>query len=322
VRAPDFWQRPGGIAPVLLSPLAALYAAATARRVARIGWRAPVPVLCCGNPTVGGSGKTPLALDLGARLAARGQAVAFLSRGYGGWVRGPVRVDPARHDAAAVGDEALLLATLAPTYVAPDRAAAARVAVADGAQVLVMDDGLQNATLIQDFAFLVIDGTVGFGNGRVIPAGPLREPVAAAAERCRAAVMIGGDATGAAILLPPDLPVLAADLEPGPEIAALAGQPVVAFAGIGRPEKFFAMLRAAGAMVAACHAFPDHHPYAARDLRPLLAEAERLGARPVTTPKDAVRLPAALRDAVSVQGVRLAWRDPSGIAAVLREVPR
>jgi len=322
MKAPGFWTRQGSVAPLLLSPVAALYAAATARRVARPGWRAPVPVICCGNASVGGAGKTPLALDLGDRLATHGLAVAFLTRGYGGRVRSPVLVDLARHDAATVGDEALLLAASAPTYVGPDRAEAARMAVAAGAQVLVMDDGLQHASLMKDFSFLVIDGAVGFGNGRVIPAGPLREPVAAAAGRCRAAVLIGTDAAGARAQLPNRLPVLAASLAPGPDAASLAAQRVIAFAGIGRPEKFFAMLREAGIVVAACHGFADHHPYSERELRPLLAEADRLGALPVTTPKDAVRLPASLRAAVRVVGVRLVWRDESQIEALLGEVRR
>jgi tetraacyldisaccharide 4'-kinase len=322
MRAPAFWMHQGGVAPRLLSPFAALYAAFTARRVARPGWRAPVPVICCGNAGAGGSGKTPLALDLGARLAAHGLAVAFLTRGYGGRVRVPVLVDPTRHDAATVGDEALLLAASAPTCVGPDRAEAARLALAAGAQVLVMDDGLQHGSLVKDLALLVIDGAVGFGNGRVIPAGPLREPVAAAAGRCRAAVLIGADAAGARARLPREMPLLAARLAPAPEAAALVGRRVLAFAGIGRPEKFFAMLREAGIVVASCRGFADHHPYSERELRALLAEADRLGALPVTTPKDAVRLPATLRAAVRVVGVRLVWSEPSEIEALLAEVRR
>jgi tetraacyldisaccharide 4'-kinase len=320
MRPPAFWTQRDGVMPRLLSPVAALYAAATARRVARPGWRAPVPVVCCGNAGVGGAGKTPLALDLGVRLLARGLAVAFLTRGYGARVRAPTRVDPARHDAAAVGDEALLLAACAPTFVCPDRAQAARLALAEGAQVLVMDDGLRHASLVKDCCLLVIDGAVGFGNGRVIPAGPLREPIAAAARRCRAAVLIGSDASGARAALPGELPVLAARLVPGPEVAALVGRRVLAFAGIGRPEKFFAMLREAGVVVAAGQGFADHHRYSQREMRTLLAQAERLGALPVTTPKDAVRLPVALGAAVRVAGVRLTWCDASAIEALLAEI--
>ena len=188
---PGFWGR-DGVLPRLLSPLAAVTAAVTAWRVARPGWRAPVPVICCGNVTVGGAGKTTVALDLGARLAARGRAVHFLLRGYGGSVRGPHRV-AAGDTAARVGDEALLLAEVAPTWIGADRAASARAAVAAGAQVLVMDDGLQNPGLHKDLSLLVVDGASGFGNGRVLPAGPLREPVAAGAARCQAAVLIGPD---------------------------------------------------------------------------------------------------------------------------------
>ena len=222
-------------------------------------------------------------------------------------------------DAALVGDEALLLAGCAPAWVAADRAAGARAAVAAGAGVLVMDDGLQNPGLAKDFSLLVIDGATGFGNGRVIPAGPLREPVAAAAARCAAAVLIGEDRTGARDALPPGLPVLGARLEQQ-GIADLAGRRVLAFAGIGIPEKFFAGLRAAGAVLAGTAAFPDHHPYTAAELRRVLARAAAAGALAVTTPKDAVRLPADLRARVCVAGVRLVWEEPAALDALLAGV--
>jgi tetraacyldisaccharide 4'-kinase len=314
MRAPAFWQSDGPL-PRLLSPLAALYAAATARRVARPGWRAPVPVLCCGNAGAGGAGKTTVALDLGARLLARGVAVAFLSRGYRGRLAG--RVDPARHTAGDVGDEALLLAALAPTWVDADRARSARAAVAAGAQALVLDDGLQNPTLYKDVSLLVVDGAAGFGNGRVIPAGPLREPVAAAAARCRAAVLIGGAGAHGVLSAIGNLPVLHADL-----VAAerLDGVRVLAFAGIGRPEKFAATLRAAGAEVAALRPFPDHHSYSESELDALFAEARRLAALPVTTPKDAARLTPARRAALRIIGVRLAWHDEAAVAALLDDL--
>ena len=302
MQAPEFWRHDGVLARLLV-PLGALYACATARRLAQPGWCAPVPVLCIGNAGAGGSGKTTVALDLGARLIARGQRVAFLTRGYKGTLRGPVRVDPARHGAAAAGDEALLLACLAPTWLGADRAASARLAIAEGAGVLVMDDGLQNPTLAKTLSLLVIDGAVGFGNRRVIPAGPLREPIVAAAARCAAVVLIGDDATGALAYLPPGLPVLRATLvsEPPPP------GPLVAFAGIGRPEKFRQTLEAAGAVLRGWHSFPDHHPYREAELRPILAEA--VGATVVTTPKDLVRVPEALRSAITPVGVRLDWAD-------------
>ena len=310
---PAFWAH-DGVLPRLLSPLSALVARSTARRVARPGWRAPVPVLCCGNAGVGGAGKTTLALDLVRRLQARGVAVHCLTRGYGGRTRGVVRVDAAVHGAALVGDEPLLLAAAAPTWVSADRAAGARAAVAAGAGMLVMDDGLQNPGLVQDLALLVVDGASGFGNGRVLPAGPLREPVADAAARCRAAVLVGPDDAGARAVLPPELPVLTARLRPD---QPLRGRRVLAFAGIARPPKFFGMLHDAGAEVAGTIGFPDHHRFTAPELDGLLRRATALGAEPATTPKDAVRLSPGLRARVLVVGVSLAWDDPTGIEALL-----
>ena len=313
---PAFWQR-DGVLPRLLAPAAAAAARLTARRVARPGWRAPVPVLCCGNAGVGGAGKTTVALDLARRLTARGVVVHCLTRGYGGRSRGVLRVDPVRYDADRVGDEPLLLAVVAPTWVAADRAAGARAAVAAGAQALLMDDGLQNPTLARDAALLVIDGAVGFGNGRVIPAGPLREPVAAAAARCRAAVLIGPDAANARAALPPGLPVLTATLEPD---GALPGARVLAFSGIARPSKFHGTLRQAGATIAECMDFSDHHRFTQAELDRVLARATALGAMPVTTPKDAVRLPGVVRSRIRVVGVSLRWDDPDGLERLLHEV--
>ncbi|MBX9699140.1 MAG: tetraacyldisaccharide 4'-kinase [Acetobacteraceae bacterium] len=318
MRAPAFWTGDrGGIMPLLLSPLAAAYAAATARRMRRPGWQAPVPVICCGNATAGGAGKTTVALDIGQRLANRGVAVHYLLRGYGGRLKGPVRVDPARHDSKDVGDEALLLAAERPAWVAGDRGAGARAAVEGGARALVMDDGLQNPTLEKDLSLLVIDGGYGFGNGRIIPAGPLREPVAAAAERAQAAVLIGADETGALAQLPATMPVLRASLAPGPEAAMLAGQPVLAFCGIANPRKFFATLQEAGAVLAGRQAYADHYPYDEGDLRELVAEADSLRAILVTTRKDFVRIPPAFRARVTVVTVTLAWEEPARIEALL-----
>jgi tetraacyldisaccharide 4'-kinase len=313
---PGFWRH-DGVLPRLLSPLAAVSSAITARRVARPGWGAPVPVICCGNVTVGGAGKTTLALDLGQRLSACGRTVHFLLRGYGGKKRGPRRVSES-DTAADVGDEALLLAAVAPTWIGADRAASARAAVAGGAQVLVLDDGLQNPTLRKDLSLLVVDGATGFGNGRVLPAGPLREPIAAGAARCQAAVLIGDDTARAADAL--SLPVLRARLVPGPEISVLAGRRVLAFTGIAIPDKFFTMLAAAGVILAGTRPFPDHHPFTEAELRGLIQEAANLDAVPVTTPKDAVRLPTESRASVQVVGVTLAWDDPATLDALLATV--
>jgi tetraacyldisaccharide 4'-kinase len=315
MQPPRFWRHgEAGAAAHLLAPLGAVTRLATARRVARPGWRAPVPVICVGNATAGGAGKTTVALDLAARLAARGVAVHVISRGHGGTERGPLRVDPRRHSAAEVGDEPLLLAQAAPTWVARDRAAGARAAVAAGAALLLLDDGLQNPTLEKTVSLLVIDGASGFGNGRLIPAGPLREPVATAAARCQAAVLIGEDATGARAALPPALPVLRASKVADAAALALRGQRVVAFAGIAMPERFFATLDALGAQVLTRQAFPDHHRFYPAELRTLQRQAAAFEAVLATTPKDAVRLPADLRAQVHVAGVTLAWEDPEQLA--------
>jgi tetraacyldisaccharide 4'-kinase len=314
---PAFWHSDGRtFMPRLLSPLARVTTAITARRVARPGWRAPVPVICCGNVTVGGAGKTTLALDLGRRLLARGHGVHFLSRGYGGNSRGTRRI-ASGDTAAEVGDEPLLLAETAPTWTGADRAASARAAVEAGAQVLVLDDGLQNPTLHKDLSLLVVDGATGFGNGRVLPAGPLREPISAGASRCQAAVLIGPDVADAAAVLPPGLPVLRGRLVHGREVDTLAGRKVLAFAGIASPEKFFATLAEAGAVVTGRVPFADHHRYTERELHELLEAAKRLDALPVTTAKDAVRLPPAVRVQLQVAGIGIVWEDPAAIETLL-----
>jgi tetraacyldisaccharide 4'-kinase len=317
MRAPAFWAGGGGVMPLLLAPFSALYAQATARRMAQPGWQAPVPVICCGNATAGGAGKTTVAMDLGRRLADRGVAAHFLLRGYGGTTKGPLRVDPATHDSTMVGDEALLLAEIRPTWVSADRAAGAKAAVAGNARCIVMDDGLQNPGLAKDLSLLVIDGGFGFGNGRIIPAGPLREPVAAAAARCQAAVLIGEDETGALDLLPPGLRVLHAKLVPGPEAAMLRGQPVYAFCGIANPRKFFTTLQEAGAVLAGREAFGDHYQYDAEEIQELLDQAEAARAVPVTTKKDFVRIPPQFRSRVTVVTVGLEWAESAQIESLL-----
>ncbi len=313
---PGFWWR-DGLMSRLLWPASRMVAAATACRVARPGWRAPVPVLCCGNASVGGAGKTTVVLDIARRLRARGVAVHCLTRGYGGRARGVLRVDLARHDAYLVGDEPLLLAEVAPTWVGACRADAARAAVAAGAKALLMDDGLQHPSLHRDATLLVIDGAVGFGNGRVLPAGPLREPVSAAAARCQAAVLIGADRAGARAALPAGLPVLTARLVPD---TRLPGVRVLAFTGIARPAKFHATLVEAGAVLVGQRDFPDHHEFRSDELRDVLASAAALFATPVTTPKDAARLAAAMRAHVEVVGVSLLWDDEAALERLLAEV--
>ncbi|MEM8787294.1 MAG: tetraacyldisaccharide 4'-kinase [Pseudomonadota bacterium] len=324
-RAPGFWQRPQaapGLAARALTPAAWIWRAVTARRLARAPLLRPaVPVICVGNLTVGGTGKTPLVAALLTRLSLAGRHPHALSCGYGGQLAGPVQVDPNRHDAAAVGDEPLLLAAVAPTWIARRRAEGAEAAQAGSAGAIVMDDGFQNPDVATDLRILVIDGGVGFGNGRVLPAGPLREPVAGGLARTDLVVALGNAAdidalrnAWPALDAQPLLTGRIAPLETGMD---WRGLPVVAFAGIGRPQKFFATLRRLGADLRATHAFGDHAPYPPRLLARLQAEARERGAMLVTTEKDAVRLPAQIRQQVRVLPVRVEMDDWAPLDAAL-----
>jgi tetraacyldisaccharide 4'-kinase len=311
MRAPGFWQN-DGVLPALLAPAALCFAGGGwLRRRAVTPKSVAAPVICIGNLVVGGAGKTPVAIAVAERLIARGKTVHFLSRGYGGHAKGPVRVDPLLHTAADVGDEPLLLARIAPAWVSRDRAAGAAAAVAAGAAVIVMDDGFQNPGLEKDLSLLVADGGYGFGNGRVIPAGPLREPLAAGLARADAVALIGTDQRGVAEILPPSLPLLRAAL--APLAATLAGRRVFAFAGIARPEKFFATLQSMGCILAGQRVFPDHHPYAEAEVAALIEEAQHADAVPVTTEKDAVRLAPSLRAGIETLPVAIRWRDEAAV---------
>jgi tetraacyldisaccharide 4'-kinase len=293
LRAPAFWQETG-IASALLAPVAGLYGWAAAARMRRPGGSAGVPVICVGDPTLGGAGKTPAALAIGRFLKAAGERPFFLSRGYGGRERGPLVVDPRRHHAAQVGDEPLLLARIAPTVVARARPAGAVLARERGASVIVMDDGFQNPSLAKDLAVLVVDGRRGIGNARVFPAGPLRAPLEIQLERAQALIAVGEIAAAAGVLAKAEargIPVFRGRLEPHAQaLAALAGRDVLAFAGIADPQKFFATLADRGIRIGARRAFADHHRYRAKEAARLLAEADRHGLVPVTTEKDLVRI--------------------------------
>lgn len=322
MRTPAFWYRPPGLISTLLAPLSALYAAGTARRLAR-GPRARVgvPVICVGNVNAGGTGKTPTAIALAMRLSGRGRAPHVVTRGHGGSLTGPIRVDERRHRASQTGDEALLLAAFAPTWVARDRLAGARAAAGAGADVILLDDGFQNPALAHDLSLVVVDAARGFGNGRVMPAGPLREPVATGLARADLLLSIGDGAAqalfdagdGRAL----DLSRLRGRLEPLPTGLPLSGLPVLAFAGIGHPEKFFATLRDMGADLRAAHALSDHQPLSDKLMTRMLREAGTMGAQVVTTEKDAVRLPPALRARVMTVPVRLTLDDWAPLDAAL-----
>jgi tetraacyldisaccharide 4'-kinase len=326
MREPSFWWREPGLAAALLAPVAAVYGAVAGARLGRRGWRVALPVVCVGNFTVGGAGKTPTALAVAQLLAGAGERPFFLSRGYGGVLAGPVLVDPARHRVDEVGDEPLLLARVAPTVVARARPGGARLAAASGAGVVVMDDGFQNPSLAKDFSILVVDGQRGIGNGRIIPAGPLRAPLAAQLVRSHALVVIGA-ATGAADVAAAararDIPVFAARLVPDSGfIAALGSGRVLAFAGIGDPRKFFSTLTGLGIAVAAARSFPDHHRYTAAEARALCDDADRDGLVLVTTEKDLVRITGdqalvELAAHAHVLPVTLAFEDEAGFAQLL-----
>jgi tetraacyldisaccharide 4'-kinase len=391
MRDPAFWWTEHSTAATLLAPIGAGYGAIAARYMARQGRQAPVPVICVGNFTLGGAGKTPTAIALAGLLLASGHRPFFLSRGYGGRVAGPVRIDQLHPASSAmapglaafvgrrwrggseelaperspgttlpdpapqgegkigtvtcdhprlvregrlsdVGDEALLLARVAPTIVARDRLAGAKVAVEGGADTIIMDDGLQNPSLNKDLAIAVVDGRRGIGNGRTFPAGPLRAPLEAQFNHLDAVLVVGSPGRAAQYAM--DIarrrgaPVLHADLHPAPEaVAELAGKPVLAFAGIADPDKFFATLDAHGIPAAVRKPFPDHHRYAVDEISALLACAQRNGLTPVTTEKDLARLsrdPAAI-DLIARSAtlpVTLRFREAPAVAAMVRAAIR
>lgn len=327
MKAPAFWwQARPSLAAWVLSPVGTLYGAVTVRRMAQEGELAPLPVICVGNFTAGGAGKTPSAIAIAQILAGLGEHPAFLTRGYGGSLTGPVAVTPS-HTAAEVGDEPLLLARHFVTVVASDRPAGAQEADRRGATVVVMDDGLQNPSLTKDLTFAVVDAAFGLGNGLCVPAGPLRAPLDRQLAHAHAVILIGAGERGVRIARAAAVrgrPVLHAHMVPDPAVAAsLAGRSVFAFAGIGMPEKFFATLRGLGADVAVERTFADHQPFDVATVEELVREAETAGLMPITTEKDAVRLQALAgqTDVLSRIGtlpVTLQFETPDEVAHLLQ----
>jgi len=320
MRAPSFWHQPG-MTGGLLSPLSMLWRAGTAlcEICSAPPLVAPVPVICIGNLTIGGAGKTPLAIDIAGALYALGQKPHLLTRGFGGSLKGPVMVDLLSHTASDVGDEPLLLAAAAPTWVSHNRTKGVEQAIKNGASVIVMDDGLQNSTLAKSLSIIVVDGGYGFGNGQVIPAGPLRENVAAGLRRCDAVIIIGEDRHDVAKLVGDACPVSRARIVGSPD-PTIAEKKVLAFAGIGRPSKFYDTVLELGYEIVCTYDFSDHHKFGVDEIRRICDRASELAAIPVTTEKDYVRLPVEARARIKVIKISLEWEDCDARDSILKRV--
>lgn len=320
MRAPDFWYTDPNqptLTARLLTPLAAIYAAATARRISQgTPYQASVPVICVGNINAGGTGKTPTAIAIAQRIISTGGTPHFVTRGYGGSLIGPVRVIEQTHRAGETGDEPLLLAAFAPTWVAKDRKAGVEAAVNTGATVIILDDGFQNPAVHKDLSIVVVDASRGFGNGRVIPAGPLREPADVGLARADLVVTIGTSDHN----LHFDLPHAHGALVPLKTGMTWQDLPVLAFAGIGHPEKFFDTLRNMGAKIIHAEALSDHQPLTEALMTRLEVEAKIRKAQLVTTEKDAVRLPDRFRAKVLTVPVRLEMKDWAALDEALNRI--
>ena len=326
MQAPKFWYRSRSWQAILLSPLGVLYAWATARRQKNARpTQIDIPVICIGNLNVGGTGKTPTTIAIAQMLTSRGIAVHIVSRGYGGSLQAVTQVDPRSHTADETGDEPLLMAAFAPTLVANERVEGARAAQNAGADVILLDDGFQDPSLTKDLAIVVVDAARGFGNGRCLPAGPLREPVHVGLKRADAVISIGepeaqsqfrersADQVGR-------IAHLTASLKPIEMGMPWAEGRYLAFAGIGDPEKFFATLRGLGAPLVRTVALDDHQKLARPMIQRLMKEAESMNAQLVTTEKDAARLPADLRSGILSLPVRLEFDDMHAIDTLLEPV--
>ncbi|RYG24536.1 MAG: tetraacyldisaccharide 4'-kinase [Burkholderiales bacterium] len=325
MREPHFWtvtdKRSRASAPVLkllMTPLSMLYRRAGENRIAKTTpIDAGIPVICIGNLTLGGAGKTPVTAAVRAYLSRKGARVASLSRGYRGSLAGPTRVDALKNTAAEVGDEPLMLAATGEAWISKDRPAGAQAMKADGVQVAIMDDGHQNPTLKKSLSIVVIDATNPFGNGHIFPKGPLRERVADGLARADAVVLMGDGPVPDALADFKGV-VLHAHLAP---LASLPPGRYVAFAGIGRPERFFDSLQAQpGIELSEAMPFPDHHAFQPSDLSFLMKLSKERDAQLVTTDKDHVRLPADVKGRVMRASVEAKFEDEAAFHALLNRV--
>lgn len=325
MKAPEFWYRDvvdAGPLSTLLIPAGAVWSTVTRMRIARAKpLQLDIPVICVGNLTAGGSGKTPIVAELAGIAREQGLQPHILMRGYGGKIKGPERVDPAKHGFKDVGDEALVLAASAPVWVSCDRAAGAQAARAAGARMIIMDDGFQNPDLHKDLSLIVVDGESGFGNGRIIPAGPLRESVETGIKRADAIIIMGPDRHNIAEKFGETLPVIRAETEPSCT-TSLWGRETVAFAGIGRPGKFRTSLEWLGANISGFFPFPDHHVYSQKDFDALKAQATEYQAALVTTRKDFVRLPPEMQELVDIVDIDIRWSGADDMPHLLEPLFR
>lgn len=315
MKTPRFWYKKAGPAAVALAPLGQLYrTAGLLNRAFSKPYKAATPVICVGNIVAGGAGKTPTAIAIARLLKRKGHKPVFVTRGYGGNEKGPLRVDLLRHTSRDVGDEAVLLAQIAPTWIGRSRAEVIKRAEKEGSHI-VMDDGLQNPKIAPDIGLLVVDGAVGFGNGGLIPAGPLRETLNDAFSRVAAIVMIGEDVHRVSQCL--GKPVLQANVRPTLSAEFLDKPQVLAFAGIGRPEKFYASCREAGLQLVETRDFADHHVFTEEELADLTAAAQKRKLRLITTAKDWVRLPDPFRKNVGILDIDLVFEREDEVVRVL-----
>ncbi len=325
MRAPDFWKARGFISTLLL-PASLLYAfAGHLRRIFTKPVKVSAPVICIGNLSAGGTGKTPITLSIGKMLSEAGHTPHIITRGYGGNQRGPLQVRPDHHQATEVGDEPLMLAQSLPTWVSRDRAQGAKAAINAGADILLLDDGFQNPTLIKDLSLIVVDGTLGFANGRIIPAGPLRESVQVGIKRADAIILMGNPSDNICPELSTFLEgitVLPAHVEPKVlnEQISVTNKSIFAFAAIGYPQKFYTTLEQFGAKLVGTRDFPDHHAYSRSDLLDVIKSATAAGAELIyTTEKDYTKIPDDLRDKINSLPIQAVWDNPNTLMKLINK---